>query len=55
MIYSENSMGKKELINLYKKIIKSFENEKTKEFIQLFFGNNGLSKTELETILPIYL
>lgn len=55
MIYSENSMGKKELINLYKKIIKSFENEKTREFIQLFFGNNGLSKTELETILPIYL
>jgi len=55
MIYSENGMEKKELIDLYKKIIKSFEHEKTKEFIQLFFGNNGLSKTELETILPIYL
>lgn len=55
IIYSENGIGKKELINLYKKIIKSFEHEKTKEFIQLFFGNNGLSKTELETILPIYL
>jgi hypothetical protein len=55
MIYSENGMEKKELIELYKKIINSFENEKTKEFIQLFFGNNGLSKTELETILPIYL
>ena len=55
IIYSENSLVKKELINLYKKIIKSFEQEKTKEFIQLFFGNNGLSKTELETILPIYL
>ena len=55
MIYSENGMEKKELIDLYKKIIKSFEQEKTKEFIQLFFGNNGLSKTELETILPIYL
>lgn len=55
IIYSEIGREKKELIKLYKKIIKSFENEKTKEFIQLFFGNNGLSKTELETILPIYL
>jgi hypothetical protein len=55
MIYCENGMEKKELNILYNKIIESFENEKTKEFIQLFFGNNGLSKTELETILPIYL
>jgi type I restriction-modification system DNA methylase subunit len=55
MIYNESGIEKTELINLYKKIIKSFEHEKTKEFIQLFFGNNGLSKTELETILPIYL
>jgi type I restriction-modification system DNA methylase subunit len=55
IIYSEIGREKKELIKIYKKIIKSFENEKTKEFIQLFFGNNGLSKTELETILPIYL
>lgn len=55
IIYSENKMEKTQLINLYKKIIKSFEHEKTKDFIQLFFGNNGMSKTELETILPIYL
>jgi hypothetical protein len=55
MIYNESGMEKTELISLYKQIIKSFEHEKTKEFIQLFFGNNGLSKTELETILPIYL
>ena len=37
------------------KIIKSFQNEKTKEFLKLFCGNNGLSKTEIEIILPIYL
>jgi hypothetical protein len=55
MIYNESDIEKTQLISLYKKIIKSFEHEKTKEFIQLFFGNNGLSKTELETILPIYL
>lgn len=55
VIYSQNAIEKKELIKLYKKIIQSFENPKTMEFIQMFFGNNGLSKTELETILPIYL
>ena len=55
VIYSDGKIDKKELIKLYKKVIQSFENVKTREFIQLFFGNNGLSKTELETILPIYL
>jgi hypothetical protein len=45
----------KELLNLYNKIIDSFKNPKTKKFIELFLGNNGLSKTELETIFPIYL
>jgi len=56
IIYLSNcSMSKDELLVTYNKIITSFENKKTKEFIKLFFGNNGLSKTELETILPIYL
>jgi tRNA1(Val) A37 N6-methylase TrmN6 len=54
VIYSSVSRKKSELSALYKKIICSFENPKTKEFIELFFGNNGLSKTELETILPIF-
>ena len=55
MIYSPTPKKKSELIAIYKKIIHSFENPKTLAFIELFFGNNGLSKTELETILPIYL
>jgi hypothetical protein len=55
MIYSPTAKKKSELISMYKKIIHSFENPKTRAFIELFFGNNGLSKTELETILPIYL
>lgn len=38
-----------------KKILKSFEDSRTKEFINIFCGNNGFSKTEIETILPIYL
>ena len=32
----------------------SFNNKKTQHFIELFLGNNGLSKTELESIFPIY-
>ena len=55
MIYSPTVKKKSELISMYKKIIHSFEHPKTRAFIELFFGNNGLSKTELETILPIYL
>jgi hypothetical protein len=40
---------------LYEKIIKSFKNPKTQLFIDMYLGNNGLSKTELETIFPIYV
>lgn len=54
-IYSPKKIKKEELINLFNKIIQSFENPKTQIFIDLFLGNNGLSKTELETIFPIYL
>lgn len=36
-------------------IMASLANEKTQRFVELFLGNNGLSKTELETIFPIYL
>jgi hypothetical protein len=36
-------------------IMASLANEKTRQFVAIFLGNNGLSKTELETIFPIYL
>lgn len=36
------------------KIEKSFKSENTEEFIKYFVGNGALSKTELETILPIF-
>ena len=42
------------LIAMYKKIMSSFENEKTKEFIKLYFGNSAVNTTELIFILPIY-
>jgi len=54
-IYSPKKMKKDEIIQIYNKIINSFQNPKTQQFIELFLGNNGLSKTELETIFPIYL
>lgn len=54
-IYSANKIKKEDLIILFNKIIQSFKNPKTQLFIDLFLGNNGLSKTELETIFPIYL
>lgn len=53
-IYSPKKMNNIDLLKLYEKITKSFENPKTKKFIDTFLGNNGLSKTELETIFPIY-
>jgi len=55
IIYSPKPMEKSKLINIYKQVIHGFENPKTEKFIEMFFGNNGLSKTELETIVPIYL
>lgn len=54
-IYSSGEMKKEDLLNLFNKISQSFKNPKTQKFIELFLGNNGLSKTELETIFPIYL
>ena len=55
VISSIDPMKKKDLIVLYNKVMNSFKNEKTQIFINMFLGNNGLSKTELETIFPIYL
>jgi hypothetical protein len=46
--------SKENLINLYNKIILSLSNEKTKEFINIYFGNNAINATELNYILPIY-
>ena len=45
---------KKKLIELYNEIIKSFNNSKTNEFIELYFGNNAINTTELQHILPIF-
>ena len=41
--------------DLLASVVQSFKNPKTQLFIDFYLGNNGLSKTELETIFPIYL
>jgi hypothetical protein len=43
------------LLERYNKVIQSFSNEKTKTFINLYFGNNAINTTELKYVLPIYL
>jgi len=50
----KNEIDKEDLIKLYKKIITSFENKNTIEFIKLYFGNNAINTTELYNIFPIY-
>jgi adenine-specific DNA-methyltransferase len=49
-----NLISNEDLIKKYKKIIASFQNEKSAEFIKLYFGNNAINTTELCKILPIY-
>jgi hypothetical protein len=58
MIINKNkslAKTKDELINKYKKIIDSFNNQKTKEFVEIYFGNNAINTTEIKHILPIYI
>ena len=50
--YNED-ITNEDLIDKYEKIIKSFENPKTKEFIKIFFGNNAINIKELLYLLPI--
>jgi hypothetical protein len=52
--YMGSKITDSELKEKYAKIVASFENEKTKKFIQLYFGNSAINTTELKYILPIY-
>ena len=46
--------GNTDLIDKYKRLYASFGDERTAEFIKLYFGNNAINTTELSYILPIY-
>ena len=53
--YNKDYISNDLLTNLYDEIIKSFNNEKTKQFIELYFGNNAINTTEINYILPMYM
>jgi type I restriction-modification system DNA methylase subunit len=53
-IESATNLSRNDLIDAYKKIITSFNDTRTSEFIQLYFGNNAINTTELNYIFPIY-
>lgn len=53
-IQYREKIEREELIKKYKKIIRSFNDERTKKFIKIYFGNNAMNTTELNNILPIY-
>lgn len=44
-----------EFIPNLQKVIQSFHDERSKEFVKAFLGNGSISATDLETILPIYV
>lgn len=53
-IKPKKEMKKDKLIKEYNKIIKSFENKKSSEFVKLYFENNAINTNELQFILPIF-
>jgi tRNA1(Val) A37 N6-methylase TrmN6 len=51
----DSTESKSYIIDKYIQIYRSFNDDRTTEFIKLYFGNNAINTTELSTILPIYL
>lgn len=54
VIRYNDKIEKKDLIEKYNKIVKSLSNEKTKDFVDLYFSNNAINTKELNNILPIF-
>ena len=50
----EEELSRNELIDKYNKIINSLKDKRTQEFIDVYFGNNAINTTELNSVLPIY-
>lgn len=49
-----NPIEKSQLLEMYKKLILSLNDDRTTEFINLYFGNNAINCSELRNVLPIY-
>ena len=54
VIRSPSASTREQTLEIYKKIIRSFQDARTEAFIQLYFGNNAINTTELDCVLPIY-
>ncbi len=54
IIYTNSNLNNNELVEKYNKLISSFDDERTKEFVKLYFENNAINITEMNNILPIY-
>jgi len=52
--YVSEGVEKEELIVRYKKIMASLDDSRTKDFVNIYFGNSAINTTELTRILPIY-
>jgi tRNA1(Val) A37 N6-methylase TrmN6 len=50
-----SDLPRDKLIEEYKKIIISLNDNRTAKFIAIYFGNNAINTTELNNILPIFL
>ncbi len=53
--FSKLDFSKLNLLEKYNKIIDSLNDERTLEFIKLYFGNNAINTSEIKFILPIYI
>jgi hypothetical protein len=53
-IKCNENLNRSQLIAKYKKIVKSLNESRTTEFVNIYFGNNAINTTELAYILPIY-
>ena len=51
----KNEIEKDDLLKLYGKIMKSFNDDRTEQFIEYYFENNAINTSELQHILPIFL
>ena len=54
VIRSKTKGTREQLLCRYQTIIDSFCNDKTAQFVDIYFGNNAINTTELKHILPIY-
>jgi hypothetical protein len=53
-VESLEKTNSEDIINNYRKIMKSFDDKRTSRFIEVYFGNSAINTTELRNVLPIY-